>query len=170
MNIINLTNHKFSYYRVDFRKELINFFLDETPGTGSGELTSQYRYIVKVIDENEIYLQRPAQFNNGFDFTLNVSGINFNPNGRATTRPTHDNILEDLYSKKKVNENLYNELRVQIDRIYGCQEPIRLNFNFGIGLNSEILLECIKWLFAEQDVTYWNYSGRAMFYSGILDI
>ena len=170
MNIINLTNHKFSYNRVDFRKELISLFLDETSGTGKGELTSRYRYIVKIVGKNEIYLQRPAQFNNGFDFTLNVSGINFNPNGRSTTRPTHGNIIEDLYSKKGGNENLYNELRVQIDRIYDCQEPIRLNFDFGIGLNSEILLECIKWLFAEQDVTYWNYSGRAMFYSGILDI
>ena len=170
MNIINLTNHEFSNNRVNFRKELINLFLEETSGTGKGELTSRYKYIVKVVGKNEIYLQRPAQFNNGFDFTLNVSGLNFNPKGRATTRPTHDNILEDLHLKKEVNENLYNELRIQIDRIYDCQESIRLNFDFGIGLDSEILLECIKWLFAEQDVTYWNYSGRAMLYNGILDV
>jgi hypothetical protein len=170
MNIINLINHEFSSNRVDFRKELVNLFLNETQGKGRGKLTSRYRYIVKVIGENKVYLQRPAQFNNGFDFTLNVSGINFNPKGRSTTRPTHNNILDDLHSKKEVDEILYNELRVQIDRIYDCQEPIRLNFDFGIGLNSEILLECIKWLFAEQDVTYWNYSGRVMFYTGILDI
>ena len=170
MNIVNLTNHKFSNNRIDFRKKLVNLFLDEKPGTGKGDLTSRYRYVVKIVGKNEIYLQRPAQFNNGFDFTLNVSNINFNPNGRATTRPTHGNIIEDLRAKKETNKELYDELRVQIDKIYACQEPATLIFNFGVGLHSEILLECIKWLFAEQDITYWNYSGRKMFYDGIVDI
>lgn len=170
MNIINLTTHKFQNNRAGFRKELVNLFLDEKEGTGKGKHTSRYKYIVKVVGHNEIYLQRPAKFNNGFDFTLNVSGINFNPKGRTTTRPTHSNILDDLSLKKEANENLYNELRIQIDRVYTMQEPTRLNFDFEVGLNSEILLECIKWLFAEQDVTYWNYSGRAMFYGGILKI
>jgi len=170
MSTVNLINHEFSNSRIDFRKELVNLFLDEEPGAGRRELTSRYRYVVKIVGKNEIYLQRPAQFNNGFDFTLNVSGINFNPNGRATTRPTHNNIIEDLELKKEANENLYSELRIQIDRIYACQEPTILIFDFGVGLHSEILLECIKWLFAEQDITYWNYSGRAMLYSGITNI
>jgi len=170
MNIIDLTNRVFPNNRIDFRRELVNLFLEEEPGTGREEFTSKYQYIVKVVGANEVYLKRPAQFNNGFDFTLNVSGINFNPNGKATTRPTHGNIIEDLQSKKEANENLYNALRVQIDRIYDCQEPTNLFFDFGVGLHSEVLLECIKWLFAEQDVTYWNYSGRAMFYAGITDI
>jgi len=63
-------------------------------------------------------LKRPAQFNNGFDFTLNVSNINFNPNGIATTRPTHGNIYEDLVLKKKTNPKLYKKIKIQIDKIF----------------------------------------------------
>jgi hypothetical protein len=167
MNIVNISNHNFPNDRAQIRKEIINLFLDENPGTGREELTSKYRYITKVVGNSEVYLNRPAQFNNGFDFTLNVSNINFNPNGRATTRPTHQNIFDDLSIKKQSNPELYIELIGQIDKIYDCQKTINLFLDFGVGLNSEILLECIKWLFVEQDVTYWNYSGRSMFYDGI---
>lgn len=167
MTIINLTSYSFPNDRALFRQELINLFLQEQPGTGKGNLTSKYQYIMKIIGANEIYLSRPAQFNNGFDFTLNVSNINFNPSGRATTRPTHQNILDDLHLKKQANPTLYAQLLLEIEETYNCQMPTNVNFNFGVGYNSEIILECIKWLFAEQDVTYWNYSGRAMFYGAI---
>lgn len=170
MNVINIINHIFTNDRAEIRKEIINLFLAENPGTGKGEFTSKYRYITKIIDDKEVYLSRPAQFNNGFDFTLNVSNINFNPEGRATTRPTHQNIFDDLNLKKEANPKIYLELKAQIDKIYNCEEPTQTEFDFGAGLNPEILLECIKWLFVEQDVTYWNYSGRAMFYGGICKI
>lgn len=170
MNTIDLTQHEFSNNRVKLRKEIINIFLNEVPGTGKGEFTSKYNYIVMKKDDNEVYLKRPAQFNNGFDFTLNVSNINFNPNGKATTRPTHQNIIDDLAQKRKENTKIYDELKIQIEKIYNCQNPNKVEFDFRVGINSEILLECIKWLFIEQDVTYWNYSGRAMLYDGINNI
>jgi len=31
----------------------------------------------------------------------------------------------------------------------------------------ETILLTVKWLFMEQDCAYWNYSGRAMFYSAL---
>lgn len=170
MNTIDITPINFSEDRSELRKQVINIFLDESPGTGRHELTSKYRYITKTVDIHEVFLSRPAQFNNGFDFTINISNINFNPGGRATTRPTHQNIYDDLLQKKTENLELYNELKAEIDRIYNCQIPTNTIFSFNTGLDSEILLECIKWLFIEQDVTYWNYSGRAMFYSGINEI
>ena len=170
MITVDLTKHTFKNDRSELRKEIINIFMNEVPGTGKGELTSKYNYIVMKKGDKEVYLKRPAQFNNGFDFTLNVSNINFNPNGRATSRPTHGNIIDDLILKKQTNASLYNELKIQIEKIYNCLNPDKADFNFRIGIDSEILLECIKWLFVEQDVTYWNYSGRAMFYSGIQEI
>jgi hypothetical protein len=168
--IIDLSNFSFSNERSLFRKELINIFLNEVPGNGKGDKTSRYIYIVKQVGENDIFLKRPAHFNNGFDFTINVSNMNFNPNGRKTTRPTHGNILNDLAAKKNENEAIYTLLHYEIERIYNCQNPISLNFDFNVGLNPEILLECIKWLFVEQDVTYWNYSGRRMFYDKIKNL
>ena len=178
MNVIDLTSHKFKNDRSELRKELTGFFLEEQPGSGKGELASRHKYIVKKIGEHEIYLQRPARFNNGFDFTLNVSGINFNAEcyndkGKlkpSTTRPSHPHIISDLKLKKDENPILYSELLKQVEKIYNCQEPSETKFAFSVGYDSEIILECIKWLFAEQDITYWYYSGREMLYNGIMNI
>ena len=170
MTVIDLTSYQFKNERSELRKQIINLFLEEEPGTGKGEETTRYNYLVKRKGNKEVYLKRPAQFNNGFDFTLNVSNINFNERGRATTRPTHENILDDLRQKKEAKEDLYKELKLQIQKIYKCLMLDRIEFDFGVGIDTEILLECIKWLFVEQDVTYWNYSGRAMFYSKIQEI
>lgn len=169
---IDWSQQVFSHDRKAFRSEVINGFLAEEPGMGKGELTSRYQYVVANFDNNRVYLQRPAQFNNGFDFTIHVSGINFNPTGRRTTRPTHHNILEDLRAKKSENEVLYEQLTKEIDLLFNCQsnQTNWATLHFNVGLSTPILLTCIKWLFVEQDVTYWNYSGRHMFYNAIRQI
>lgn len=170
MKQIDLTKEHFSNDRASLRKELIGYFLNEEPGTGRGEECSKYEYIMYVKDSAKVYLKRPAQFNNGFDFTIHVSGQNFNPNGRATTRPTHGNICEDLANKKDENPTEFEKLKSEIDKVYRCENYDVSNINFSTGLPADILIEVIKWLFAEQDVTYWNYSGRAMFYEGLCGI
>jgi hypothetical protein len=30
-----------------------------------------------------------------------------------------------------------------------------------------MIIKTIKWLFIEQDIRYWNYSGRDMLWSGV---
>lgn len=170
---IDLTKYKFSPNRGKLRKEIINLFLNEKPGTGRRELTSRYDYITKIFsDGKKVFLRRPANFNNGFDFTVCVSNTNFNHGmpKRASNRPTHENIISDLKLKKKENPTAYNNLLTQIDKIYRCKKAGRPKYNFKKGLPTELILECIKWLFAEQDVTYWNYSGRAMLYEKINEV
>ena len=176
---IDLTKQKFSNDRAGFRKEIISIFLNEKAGTGKGANTTRYKYAVRVLlDGRKVYLSRPANFNNGFDFTLNVENTNFNLGllnkkgkvKRASTRPTHENILSDLRNKKTENNELYNSLIAQVELIFKCQKPIKVDFAFKGGHSSELILECIKWLFEEQDVTYWNYSGRSMFYNAIKEI
>lgn len=178
MTKVELSNHKFAKDRTALRKEIIKIFLEEQPGTGKGEYTSKYIYTTKIVGENEIFLSRPAQFNNGFDFTVNVSGIDFNigyinkkgKKKKSTTRPSHEHILNDLLSKKKEDLSKYKSLVNEVDKIYSCQEYNARGLNFSSGYDSEIILECIKWLLIEQDVTYWNYSGRFMFYQNIKQI
>ncbi|MHC5311036.1 hypothetical protein ACYSNM_13415 [Myroides sp. LJL116] len=170
MTTINLIGFNFEKNRANLRKQLINIFLDETPGTGKGENCSRYKYTMYDNNIHKVYLKRPAQFNNGFDFTIHVTDINFNPNGKRTNRPTHGNILEDLAEKKRENPKLYLILIKEITKLYNCQEYSLQGLIFATGLSLDILCETIKWLFVEQDVTYWNYSGRAMFYNAIQEI
>lgn len=173
-NIIDIQEKVFSNDRRKLRNEVINLFLEEEPGFGKGDLTSRYDYIIKKLPENKIvYLRRPAILNNGLDFTLNVSNTDFNyylQNKRRSTRPTHNNIKYDLSIKKAADFQLYKELFKQIELIYNCQNPTKTNFDFNIGHSTELILECIKWLFIEQEVTYWHNSGRMMFFEGIKKI
>lgn len=163
---IDLTKLTIPASRDELRKWIINIFLDEIPGTGKGELCSRYEYIAFRYDSSNVILKRPAQFNNGFDFTIHVTGYNFNPR-RSTTRPTHDNIISDLREKANENAKMYEKLSSQIDNIFQCQPYDSSEITFSSGLPVILLLEVVKWLFVEQDVTYWNYSGRQMFYNAI---
>ncbi|GAB7258299.1 hypothetical protein [Polaribacter sp. OB-PA-B3] len=174
MTEIDLTKKKFSNDRSEIRKEIINIFLDEKPGTGKGNETSKYDYITKVLKNGcKVYLRRPAQFNNGFDFTLNVTDTNFNSgikDKRSTTRPAHGHIIDDLKAKLNEDRELYTSLFKQVTNLYNCKTLTNDNFDFKTGHSTELILECIKWLFIEQDVTYWNYSGRTMFYNALLEV
>lgn len=156
--------------RTDIRTELTNLFLQEQPGTGKGTNTSVYIYEVETLQNGEkIYLKRPARLNKGFDFEINVSNTNFGIK-RRTTMPSHQHIYNDLILKKSENLADFTRLKELINRIYLCQtvtEVEMLNFNFTFGFPTDLILKVIKWLFIEQDITYWNWSGRAMFYSGL---
>ena len=105
--------------RGDIRDELVKKFLSESPGTGAGELTSKYNYLVETIEHqnvtHKIILNRPAYLNKGFDFIVIYDGHNFNAgkksirthkgiakeyNAQKTAAPSHNHICDDLKLKK----------------------------------------------------------------------
>lgn len=165
--------------RKSIRDYLITEFLKETPGTGTGELASRYRYNVEQLSNGHIiYLSRPAILNNGMDFVIRVDGLKFQSNpdqkGRIKnfTSPAHYHIINDLKLKKEENINLYNNLIQEIEKIFNIQSYNIQSYNiqnltFQTGIPVETLLAIIKWFFIEQDVTYWNFSGRNMLMSRI---
>ena len=59
------------------RESLINCFLKEHAGSGRGDNASRYQYNVEISGEYGIYLKLPTQLNKGFDFTVNVKGMQF---------------------------------------------------------------------------------------------
>lgn len=134
----------------------------------SEEENSRYRYDVETCSNGKkIYLTRPAGLNNGFDFQVELEGFH-----RASKRPSHADIVEDLKLKKAQSLSEYVRFRGVIDSVYECDEPDTLlaaqpNFAFGVGLPEDCLLKILKWLFIEQDLTYWNGQGRRMFMDGI---
>ena len=89
--------------------------------------------------------------------------------------PAHNFIISDLSLKKQsLSIHQWNALLVAIEIIYNCG-----NYNSvlgyinnlpNIGLSYEVLLKLTRWLFIEQDITYWSGSGREMLYQGVLNV
>lgn len=161
-----------TFRRNELRKIVILKFITEKPGKGTGYKTSRYRYIVeKLKDCRHIYLTRPAPLKWGFDFIIHVEGETFR-NGKDN--PAHEDILEDLKAKKEENFEKYKKLHRALLRVYECEEPDDVlkdypNLEFKSGLSVEAILKVVKWFFIEQDIRYWNYSGRVKFKIEVID-
>jgi len=177
--------NNFEKDRKKIRDLVVDEFKLEKAGSGKGKDSTRVIYCVEQISEDEIiYLQRPAMLNKGFDFTVNVKNYQFkaptekNPN-RTTYTPRHDSIIKLVQLIKKENKQGFSLMKEAIRKIYYCEEPIDilkeqkflpiLNIKVD-GIKYETLLKVIKWLFIEQDVTYWSFSGRAMFYKGLQNV
>ena len=156
--------------RRTIREQVVKAFLDEEPGTGKGALCSVYLYEVEQLKGGKtVFLKRPGRLNKGFDFEINVSDTNFGKT-RRTTMPSHANIFDDLQKKRSENPAEFKKVQKVIQRLYDCENvPCKemQSLTFQAGHPVEMILKAIKWLFIEQDVTYWNWSGRNMLYSGI---
>ncbi|MCX2717476.1 hypothetical protein OQH61_06990 [Helicobacter sp. MIT 21-1697] len=161
--------------REEIRKELVCLFLQEKSGWDFDEGKSTYKYIVERIEQYVIYLQRPAPLNKGFDFIVNVENMYFKLNdSRRHRNPSHKDIVYILMIYKQSFAREYSKIQELIKRIFLCE-----NFNIakevqdlspfvnydGEAIPIAVILCCIKWLFIEQDVTYWNWSGRSMLFN-----
>lgn len=172
MNEIQLYNFNF-LSRKEFRDNLILEFLKEKPGTGKKELSSKYKYYVESLKNGKrIYLSRPTNLNKGMDFTVHFEKTEFREKGAYKDRPKHQEIIEDLIQKKLENSCEYEKVSKVLNKLYNCEfvnEEEYSNIYFEMGIEIEGILKIVKWLFLEQDVTYWNYSGRAMLYQSLKD-
>lgn len=153
--------------RNEVRMRVINEFSKESPGTGKGDNASGYTYYVEELSNGDrVYLQRPANLHNGFDFLVCVENVNYNEkSGKRRNYPKHEDFYTDLIEKKESDPYMYDKLYDLIKKVYECKdvsdneiEGIR----FSCGYTVEHIIKTIKWLFIEQDIRYWNYSGRAM--------
>lgn len=149
------------------RMKVVNELSKEEPGQGKDNLASIYTYYVETLnDGNRIYLRRPANLHNGFDFVVGVKNIIFNPDGRRCSHQKHDDIIIDLTEKKKSSKK-YRQLYSVLEKVYKC-EPIgtdEMFVTFKTGFSTELIIKTLKWLFIEQDIRYWNYSGRDMLWN-----
>ncbi|MGN0574564.1 MAG: DNA adenine methylase [Ruminococcus sp.] len=158
--------------RNDVRMRVIEQLAKEAPGTGANELASRFIYYVETLsDGNRVYLRRPANLHYGFDFLVCVEGANYNPGGkRARNYPSHDDFAEDLAKKKAENPAMYKKLYKLLKKVFECHEVTEEEYKqitFKTGLEVDHILKTIKWLFIEQDIRYWNYSGRNMTWTKI---
>ena len=157
------------------RMRVVNRFSEEPPGSGKDSLASRFTYYVEELScGRRVYLRRPANLHNGFDFVVHVEGANFNRlGGRTKSNPAHDDIIADLREKKAENPIMYARLFRRLEQVYNCKDVDLEQANeltFNSGYPCDLIVATVKWLFIEQDIRYWNYSGRDMFWSGISNI
>lgn len=166
LKIINYT--LLSNNRKNIRREIAKLFLSEEPGTGKGEDCARYHYVVESYGDYDIILKRPTGLNKGFDFTVNVSNMYFKKIKRYQN-PSHGDIISALIYVKNNYPTEYLEISSKIMNIFNCKkfdlenlEQVFFPDGDGVMRPIAILLFAIKWLFIEQDITYWNWSGRNM--------
>ncbi len=157
--------------RKRLREKIVELFLSEKAGywkDGKKHVT-RYKYYVETLkDGRRIYLYHPAWLNNGIDFQVWVEKFD----GVKAKKPSHKDILNDLRDKKENESAKLRELLNVIALVHDCQDPISVlqkhsDLRFETGMSVEMMLKILKWLFIEQDLTYWNYDGRSMLFSAI---
>ncbi len=163
--------------REEYHRQLIMLFLEEEHGTS--EEWNYYDYYVETGENGKkIYLHRPAYKNKGMDFEVRVEDYQFRYGKYGNVissgnRPSHSEIWNDVHEKVVENPGDGQKLKELITDIYNCEEPNEAlvdSCHFATGLPLDLLLYTIKWLFIEQDMTYWNQSGREMNYNGLMKI
>lgn len=151
--------------RNNLRKLAITEFSKERAGTGKGELATNYKYIVETLKSGErVYITRPAFNKMGFDFLIHVENYKFS-NGRDN--PKHEDLIEDIKLKIENKNGLNKILLSDLEKIYSCHEPNEETIDYDTysnlpGFPIDLILKTSKWFFIEQDIRYWNYSGRNM--------
>jgi hypothetical protein len=156
--------------RAELRKTVAGKWAEEEPFTN-------YRYNVETcLNGKRVYLLRPTWLNKGFDFGVNIEGlVKVVKPGKGGTRemPSHDDVIHDLRQKVEQHPKKAEVLFAAVAAIYGCAEPhdiLRKQAElakFTAGWPVDQSLFAVKWLFIEQDVTYWLQRGRDMLMSAI---
>lgn len=160
--------------RNEVRMRVVDLLSKEMAGEGRGELASRYKYYVeRLSDGRRIFLSRPAFMHNGFDFVVRVEGMNFAREGRRRDAPSHEDMFLDLQEKKEQSLDGYKRLYALLRQVYTCQDvsdDIMRGVQINVGMPAEMILKAFKWLFIEQEIRYWNYSGRDMLWQGVPSI
>jgi hypothetical protein len=156
--------------RSALRRAVAEKWLEESPHTN-------YRYNVEqCASGRKVYLLRPTWLNKGFDFQVNVEGfrsVTRAAKGQTKEMPSHTDVIHDLQTKVKANPKLAGSLFDAVCDIYDCSEPTDVSardsstVSVSKGLPTDQLLYIIKWLFIEQDLTYWLQTGRDMLMAAI---
>ncbi len=152
----------------EIRGLLLETWKAESPST-------LYRYFVETMQSGKrVYIERPGRLNKGCDFVIFIEDFILFGNGNDKP-PRHKDLFADLRAKAASNRHLFLQLRLLVQDVYNCNSihPIINQASaiaFGVGWSCEVILKLVRWFFIEQDLTYWNRTGRAMLWEEIQSI
>jgi hypothetical protein len=170
----------FSGTRDKIRRDLAAAFLDERPG--SEDESHQYMYIVeKAAGGLNVLLVRPTWLNKGFDFEIRVPECSFRgKKGSWSARPSHDNLCSILHAVQAVHPKRFSSVQDGVRQAFACEDygksvaecadiPILEIEDMRGDAAADIAILIARWMFIEQDITYWTRSGRHMLMSKLRD-
>jgi hypothetical protein len=172
--VINFSNTSsdadFDIRRNVVRMRVVEEFAKEPAGKGKHELSTRRIYKVENLNDGRfLYLQRPANLHNGFDFLICADGVQTDKKKPFDKAPAHTDMVQDLQSKKEASPKEYQKLKTLMQKIFECYDVSDEEISdvyFDTGYSVKLTLSIIKWMFIEQDIRYWNYSGRSMLWNG----
>jgi hypothetical protein len=114
-------------------------------------------------------LSRPAGLNKGCDFVVLCENWLRYKNGRDRP-PSHKDVTQAIARFSRRFPRQRRLLLHAIRRVWECRsvKPLLRKFSERDHqrLWAERILGVVRWLFIEQDITYWATSGRAMLRKG----
>ena len=157
--------------REEARSKVVRKFFKEKHGEGTGDLASKYEYVVETYSDYKVVLKRPARINKGFDFLICTPGIYYKTGKKRKQYPSDTKDIPFILTnvKQNIGDEAYKSIKTIINQIFMFKEfdkaisnikNINLTDADGILRPLPILLLTLYWLFMEQDITYWNASGR----------
>lgn len=159
--------------RAETRSRVLEIWILECPGRGRGDEMQRYRYDAeKLSDGSWVYLLRPAGLNKGCDFVVLCENWLRYKNGRDRP-PRHKDIINAIRQFRKKFPRKLRLLLHCIRLVWDCKPVKQQLAKFSVRdeqrLLAERILGVVRWLFIEQDITYWASSGRAMLRRGFED-
>jgi len=154
--------------KVQIRNYILNQWISEVANT-------KYRYFVETLTSGDrIYLERPGKLNKGCDFIIYIENYIVYGNGNDRP-PPHNFILDDLVIKKQsLTVAEWSNLIKSITCIFNCESYLvsisHTATLSSVGLPYDVVLKTLRWLFIEQDITYWSGQGRHMLYDAIVSL
>lgn len=153
------------------RKQVVEAWLREQPGDRHTRRTYDYT-VEKLCSGDTITLSRPTRLNKGMDFVITCSGFTRYKNGKPKP-PTHKDLEKEVAAIATWNQHATRVLRRALADVWSGKDPdyvlkrVPPEFN---RLELERALKLAKWMFIEQDLTYWTESGRWMLREGLEEI
>lgn len=150
-----------SLNRQQIRSKILQTWDAETSGSG------EYRYNVeKCKDGSSIYLLRPARLNKGCDFAIVSENFLKFKNGNDKP-PKHEDVFELIRSLLRPDPSLKVAFIAAAQRIYDSENIDEVlsaypTLSAVSGCGVERALKLLKWMWIEQDITYWTKTGRQM--------
>ncbi|HVU37451.1 MAG TPA: hypothetical protein VHC95_03895 [Opitutales bacterium] len=149
--------------RAKTRITMLEHWMREDPGTD--EIRNTYTYFVEMLsDGSRIFLKRPAYKNKGCDFVILCEGFNLSLAGNPKP-PSQNKLIGEITELASPSPAHKEQILKGIYKVWLCENPDEVLASLPLfqgNLIAERALKLAKWLFIEQDVTYWTESGRNM--------